>query len=99
MRRGDTLQPLERALALSEERLRQGRFATSEAYLRAAALAPRVLKACKGARERLSARLGPEIFAKIQALAAALDTHPARDEALAFLLNETRPPDRLESGS
>lgn len=56
-------------------------------------------KARKGARERLSARLGPELFEKLQALAAALDNHPARDEALAFLLSETRPPDRLESGT
>jgi Zn-finger nucleic acid-binding protein len=56
-------------------------------------------KARKAARERLSTRLGPELFEKLQALAAALNTHPARDEALAFLLNETQPHDRSESKS
>ena len=30
---------------------------------------------------------------------AALNNHPARDEALAFLHSETRPRDRLESGT
>jgi Zn-finger nucleic acid-binding protein len=54
-------------------------------------------KARKASRERLSTRLGPELFAKLEAMATALNNHPARDEALAFLLSETRPPDRLES--
>lgn len=52
-------------------------------------------KTRKAERERLSARLGPEIFDKLQALATALNNHPSREEALAFLLSETRPSDRL----
>jgi Zn-finger nucleic acid-binding protein len=50
-------------------------------------------KARKAGLERLSTRLGPELFEKLQAVATALSHHPAREEALAFLLSEARPRD------
>jgi Zn-finger nucleic acid-binding protein len=53
----------------------------------------------KAERDRLAMRLGPKLFEKLQALATTLNNHPARDEALAFLHSETRPRDRLESGT
>jgi Zn-finger nucleic acid-binding protein len=40
--------------------------------------------------ERLQARLGPPLFQQVQALAEALQGHPAREEALAFLLGALR---------
>jgi Zn-finger nucleic acid-binding protein len=50
-------------------------------------------RARKADLERLSARLGPELFEKLQSVAAALSQHPAREEALSFLLAEARPRD------
>jgi Zn-finger nucleic acid-binding protein len=51
-------------------------------------------KVRKAELERLKTRLGPELFAQVQAVAAALREHPARDEAMAFIHSSDRERDR-----